>query len=272
MGRESLIRFIHPAISWITIFFFSDSVCLHPVQSTSSHNEGEATRRTDCAVSNLFPPPQTDMQTTKPSHVYMNCILTNTLWDTASCICLTQQTGLFHLWRWHESSKFLHLPPTYLQRVDHNPPLLLSAPLFPTFSNFQRLASFIVRTDNALQPPRNRCKSYTVCTHLAPYRQTSPHCIFLFRWQLHRQMWLGGYESVFSSPDASEHTLLHLRSDPLFHTTDLSFSSISFCCSHSRLFLSSKSSLLAPMGRIFQSPLLLSFLPLSLSQFSQSVS
>lgn len=55
--------------------------------------------------------------------------------------------------------KFLHLPPTYLQRMDCNPPLLLSVPLSPTFSNFQRLTSFIVRTDNALQPPKNRCKS-----------------------------------------------------------------------------------------------------------------
>lgn len=238
--------------------------CTHPAPTKGRQHDGQTVL---CQTCSLLP-----KQTTKPSHVYMNCILTNTLWDTESCICLTQQTGLFHLWRLHESSEFLHLPPTYLQRMDHNPPLLLSVPLFPTFSNFQRLASFIVRTDNALQPPKNRCKSYTVCTHLAPYRQTSPHCIFLFHWQLHRQMWLGGYESVFFPPDASEHTLLHLRSDPLFHTTDLSFSSISFCCSHPCLFLSSKSSLLAPTGRIFQSPPLLSFLPLSLSQFSQSVS
>lgn len=158
----------------------------------------------------------------------------------------------------------------------HNPPLLLSVPF--SFSHFLQLpnADFLYGLNRQLTAT-SPCKSYTVCLRLAPYRRALPlpHCVFLFHWQLHTQMWLRWYESpLFLMQQSTPPVLLCFTSSLILSSTPWTsyFLSISFCCYHPCVFLSSKSSLLAPMGRISLSLLLRSFLSLSSSLSSLSPS
>lgn len=103
----------------------------------------------------------------------------------------------------------------------HNPPLLLSVPF--SFSHFLQLpnADFLYGLNRQLTAT-SPCKSYTVCLRLAPYRRALPlpHCVFLFHWQLHTQMWLRWYESpLFLMQQSTPPVLLCFTSSLILSST-----------------------------------------------------
>lgn len=142
--------------------------------------------------------------------------------------------------------------------------------LSPTFSNFQTLTFFMVWTDNSLQPPNAKAtQSAYVWHHIDEHSQFHIASFFSTGSCTHRCD-LVDMKALFSW--CSRALLLSYFASPpvwssLPHHGTLIFSllSISFCCYHPCLFLSFKSSLLAPMGRISQSLLLRSFFYLFLA-------